>query len=104
LKRLKRRYLGLRLDVDCLPSKDVFMEAVWGTFTRLYGEVGASLAGLVLIDYDDEKSAILRANLAAVDNVRAALTTLTSIGGKEAAVHVLFVSGTIKALRAKLKK
>jgi RNase P/RNase MRP subunit POP5 len=95
--------LALRLDIDCLPSKHDFMQAVWGVVAKLYGEVGASLAGLILIEYDDEKSAILRANLTSLDKVRAALATLTAIGGEDAAVHVLCVSGTIKALRANSK-
>jgi RNase P/RNase MRP subunit POP5 len=104
LKRVKRRYLALQLDVESLPSEYEFMNAVWAAVTRLFGEYGASMASLALISYDCEhKSAIIRANLGVVDDVRAALATLTSFGaGKQAAVHVLAVSGTIKALRANL--
>ncbi len=72
--------------------------------TRLYGEFGASLANLFLISYDSEaKTAILRVNLVYVDKVRAALATITALGGKPAAVHVLSVSGTIKSLRERSK-
>jgi RNase P/RNase MRP subunit POP5 len=99
VKRQKRRYLGLRLDVDCAPNEKDFLDAVWVSLSRLFGEVGASLAGLVLIRYDVEgKRAVLRVNLIAVDSVRAALAALTTLGGKAAAVHVVAVSGTIKAL------
>jgi RNase P/RNase MRP subunit POP5 len=71
---------------------------------KLYGEYGASLTGLTLIDYDVErKTAILRTSLVTVNLVRASLASMRSLAGAEAAVHVLAVSGTIKALRKKLK-
>lgn len=104
MRRLKRRYLGLQLDIDNAPSERDFMEAVWGSVTRIYGEFGASLTNLALISYDPKaKIAVIRSNLVAVDSVRAALTTITSLTGKAAAVHVLAVSGTIKALNQNLR-
>jgi RNase P/RNase MRP subunit POP5 len=96
---MKRRYLALQLDVDQVPGEREFTDAVWATVTQLFGEHGASVANLALTSYDcKRKSAIVRANLVAVDNVRAALATITSLGGKDAAVHVAAVSGTLKAL------
>jgi RNase P/RNase MRP subunit POP5 len=103
LKRLKRRYLALKVDSDFVPSDRELIDTVWGVLTRLYGEVGASLASLVLIDYDaQQKLAILRCNLIVINEVRTALATIISIADKASAVHVLAVSGTIKALRGKL--
>lgn len=99
LKRIKRRYLRLQLDLDCAPNQKEFMDAVWGAVTQLYGEHGASLTSLALIDYDVEgKTAVLRTSLVTLGVVRAALASITCLAGKEAAVHVLAVSGTIKGL------
>ena len=105
MKRLKRRYLALKIDSDLSVSDRELIDAVWNAITRLYGEFGASLASLVLIDYDCEKKlAILRCNLSVINETRTALATIISISQKAVAVHVLAVSGTIKALRQKLKK
>jgi RNase P/RNase MRP subunit POP5 len=78
------------------------MDALWGAVAKLYGEHGSSLTSLALIDYDAErKTAVVRTSLATVDLVRASLATITSVAGVDAAVHVLAVSGTIKALHEK---
>jgi RNase P/RNase MRP subunit POP5 len=81
------------------------MNAVWGAVTRLYGEYGASMTGLALIDYDVEgRTVVLRTSLETLSLVRASLASITSVAGSEAAVHVLAVSGTIKALHKKTAK
>jgi RNase P/RNase MRP subunit POP5 len=104
LKRAKRRYLALQIDSDGAASRKELMYAVWDAVVKLYGEYGASLTGLTLIDCDVErKTAILRTSLVTVNMVRASLASMRSLAGAEAAVHVLAVSGTIKALRKKLK-
>jgi RNase P/RNase MRP subunit POP5 len=45
---------------------------------------------------------VVRTSLASVGLVRASLASITSIVGRAVAVHVVAVSGTIKALYAKL--
>jgi RNase P/RNase MRP subunit POP5 len=47
---------------------------------------------------------VIRVSLVAIDMVRAALASVTRIGNKPIAVHVLSVSGTIKALYEKTKR
>jgi len=81
------------------------MDAVWSAVAKLYGEYGASQTSLALIDYDvEEKTAVIRTSLATLDLVRASLASITSVANREATVHVLAVSGTIKALYKKTRQ
>ncbi len=105
LKKTRRRYLALTIDSDEMFGSREFMSAVWDAVLRLYGEYGASRTGLALIDYDAEKKlAILRTVHTTVDMVRASLASITKIHDKPVAIHVLKVSGTIKALSEKMKQ
>jgi RNase P/RNase MRP subunit POP5 len=103
LKRVKRRYIALRLECDKLPSEREFMDAVWAAVTKLYGEVGASLTGLSLINFDGERKIfVVRTSLASLSMVRASLATVAIVAGKASSFNVLFVSGTLKALYANI--
>ena len=103
-KKMRRRYLALKIDSDETFSSREFMDSVWDAVLRLYGEYGASRTGLALIDYDAEKKlVILRTVHTTVDVVRAALASITRIGDKLVAIHVLKVSGTIKTLSKKIR-
>jgi RNase P/RNase MRP subunit POP5 len=102
VKRVKRRYLALQLESEASPSGKEFLDAIWGSVTRLYGEFGASQTGLMLVNYDEErKIAVVRVWLATLQSVRASLALITHLAEKDAAVHVLAVSGTIKSLLEK---
>jgi RNase P/RNase MRP subunit POP5 len=105
LKKVKRRYLALKLDSSETPSSNEFMDTIWETISGLYGEYGASQTSLSLISFDDKnKSVVLRTGHTTVDMVRTALASITRIRDKPAAVHVLTVSGTIKALHKSLRQ
>ncbi len=105
LKRMRRRYLALKIDSDETFSSREFMDAVWNAVLKLYGEYGASRSGLTLIDYDAEKGfAVIRTTHATVEMIRAALASITKIRNKPAAIHVLTISGTIRALHKKIKQ
>jgi RNase P/RNase MRP subunit POP5 len=105
LKAVRRRYLALEIDAPESFGPKELMDAIWGSVLKLYGEYGASRTGLVLIDCNAEKGfAVIRTVHTAVEMVRTALASLTSIANKPAAVHVLRVSGTIKALYEKSKR
>jgi RNase P/RNase MRP subunit POP5 len=91
--------LLVRFEIEHVPDEREFLDAVWAAVGKLYGEFGASLAGLALISYDAaEKTAIIRVALKALRMVRAALASITCIAGEKAAVHVMTVSGTLKSL------
>jgi RNase P/RNase MRP subunit POP5 len=95
----------LEIDCDGLVDSREFLDAVWGAVLKLYGEYGASSAGLVLIDYDVEgRFAVVRTVHTAVDMVRTALASITKIGNKPVAIHVARVSGTIRSLYKKVNK
>jgi RNase P/RNase MRP subunit POP5 len=105
LKKIKRRYLALEIDSPETPSSNEFMDALWEAIYRLYGEHGASQTSLSLINFNEsQKSVILRTGHTTVEMIRTALASITQIGDKPAAVHVVTVSGTIKALHKGLKQ
>ncbi len=100
LKRIKRRYLLVQLDCGAKCSSGEFMDAVWGSISRLFGEHGCSKAGLSLVGYDDAKQlGVLRVALDCVEQIRAALACVTKVGDRTAALHVLKLSGTLKSLK-----
>jgi len=99
VKRTKRRYLALKLESDGMPSERELLDAIWASVSKLFGEAGASTTGLALISLEVEgKLAVLRCNLVSLPAVRASLAALTKVAGRDASVHVLVVSGTLKAL------
>jgi ribonuclease P/MRP protein subunit POP5 len=86
---------------NALSDKD-FLDSVWGAVNKLYGEIGASQTCMVLVDYSEhEKTAVIRVALNALPTARASIASITRIAGKEASVHVIAVSGTIKSLHKK---
>jgi RNase P/RNase MRP subunit POP5 len=104
LKRVKRRYIALQLESEGQPTERELIDAIWTAVTKLYGEVGASLTGLTLIELDvGRKIVVIRVSLAALCMIRASLATVARIAGKTAAMHVLAVSGTLRTLRAAVR-
>jgi len=99
---VRRRYLALKIDSEESLEHKAVSDAIWSAVLRLFGEVGASQAGLFMVRSDTQKGHIvLRCWHKALPMVRAAIASITIIGGKPAAVHVLRVSGTLKALSRK---
>ena len=102
IRTVRRRYLALKVDSEEAPDLRAVSDAVWDAVLRLFGEIGAGQAGLYMVGSDKEKSyMVLRCSHRALPMVRAAIASITKVGGKPAAVHVLRVSGTLKALNRK---
>jgi len=101
-KLVRRRYLALKVECkEPLDRREVF-DSVWNTVLRLFGEVGVSQAGLYLVHLDKETSyTVLRCSHKALPMVKAAIVSITRIGNQPTAIHVLRVSGSLKALRKK---
>lgn len=100
---VRRRYLALRVECDGQFDRKAFSDAVWNAVQRLFGEVGCSQAGLFLVRFEEETVyVVLRCSHRALPMVKAAIASVTKIGNQPAAIHVLRVSGSLKALRKKL--
>lgn len=103
MREIRRRYLAVKIECADGVGGDEFLSGVWGAVVKLYGEYGASRAGLSLVDFDEGGGfGVLRVSHLCVDLVRVALASLTSVGGKRVAVRVLVVSGTIKGVYRRL--
>lgn len=102
IKREKRRYLALEVVSEQPLNEQILLDAVQTSVHRLFGEYGASKANLKLIEIVPEKcQAVIRCSHKALEQVRAAIASTTEIDGKTGAIHVLGVSGTLKALSKK---
>jgi len=98
--RLRKRYLALKVESqDPLSERDL-IRAIWDSILHLFGEYGASQTNLYLVEFTPKNGyAILRCSHKAVDMVRASVVAITRINEKPVAVHVMRVSGTLRALR-----
>ena len=101
-KRVRRRYLALKVISDEPVNERPVMDAVWNAVLKLFGEYGASQANLRLMEADPQRnSVVVRCFHVALEMVRASIASITEINGKPAVIHVVGVSGTLRALRKK---
>jgi len=102
IKREKRRYLALKVECKQPPDERALLDAVYASVQRLFGEYGASQANIKPIKYLPEKSQfVIRCSHLMLERVRAAIASTIEVNGTKAAVHVVGVSGTLKALSKK---
>ncbi|MBS7656521.1 MAG: Rpp14/Pop5 family protein [Candidatus Bathyarchaeia archaeon] len=99
---VRRRYIAVKVDGNKeFDGKEAF-DAVWNSLTKLFGEHGASLAELFLIEYNQEKrQAVFRCSHKALDLVKASIVAVTEVANEKACLQIIKVSGTLKSLRTK---
>ena len=101
--RKRRRYLLLGLEGNAPAEAGDLVGLILSAVVEFFGEDRAVGAGLKLIEYDrDRRLAVLRCSHDCLRFVRAAIASITEWGGHPLAVHVLDVSGTLRALRRRL--
>ncbi|UCE29675.1 MAG: hypothetical protein JSV85_02865 [Candidatus Bathyarchaeota archaeon] len=101
-RRPRRRYLHLAIESEQLVTEEDVTNSIWSALLRLFGEYGTSHVNLTLIEYSRQRNyAIVRCSHKALGMVRASITSIIEINGKPSAIHVVAVSGTLKALRRK---
>jgi ribonuclease P/MRP protein subunit POP5 len=102
-KRVRRRYLALKVVSEQHVNERDVIDAVWNAVLELFGEYGASQTDLSLIKADPERNyAVVRCSHKSLERTRASIASITEINGKPAVVHVIGVSGTLRALRKKV--
>ena len=103
VKTVRRRYIAFKVEGET--SKRELEEAIRGSVERLYGLNGLWKLEPTLIEFDEQyQIGIVRCNHRWLPWMRASLTAITEIKGKPIALHVLRVSGTLRALRKRLRK
>ncbi|MCW4033975.1 MAG: Rpp14/Pop5 family protein [Candidatus Bathyarchaeota archaeon] len=102
IKREKRRYLAVRVVGNQMLNEKTVLDIVYASVQRLFGEHGASQTNLRMMKHDPEKNQfVIRCSHKMLEQVRAAIASVTEMNGEAVAFHVVAVSGTLKALAKK---
>ncbi|MBN1329582.1 MAG: hypothetical protein JXA54_08930 [Candidatus Heimdallarchaeota archaeon] len=98
----RQRYLLFEIFTsnDETISDKILLDAFWNAYSRLFGVVGSSRAGVYLSFYNQKQNyGILRCSNYSINSVRAALTLISKINNLPVLIHVLKCSGTLKNLK-----
>ena len=102
-KLVRRRYLALKVVSEQAVTERPVMNAIWKAILQLFGEYGASQTDLSLVEADPQRNyAVVRCSHRSLERTRASIASITEINGNPAVVHVVGVSGTLRALRKKV--
>ena len=96
--------MALKVETKQPISEQEVFSAVQDSILRLFGEYGASKANIKFIKYIQENGEfVFRCSHIMLDNIRAAITSIITLNGKNVTIHVINVSGTLKGLAKKQK-
>ena len=103
VRRTRRRYLAIEIEGERPRDAKELEQLILDAVVSLFGEVGASEASFKVIEYDASKGVgIIRCPHLKMGLVRAAMASVTNLRGSPTAIHVVDVSGTLRALRKRL--
>ncbi len=102
IKREKRRYLALEVVSEQTVDERTVLDAIQSSVTKLFGEYGASKTNIKLTtNIPEKRQLVIRCSHTMLEKVRAAIASIMEINGKTVTIHVVSVSGTLKALSRK---
>ena len=102
IKREKRRYLALKTVSKQPLNEQTVLSVIQASVCKLFGEYGASKANIKLIKTVPEKQqVVIRCSHLMLEKVRASIASILEYDGKPVAIHVVGISGTLKALANK---
>ncbi len=100
---MRHRYIAVKIDSEHEIEGRDLLNAVSDSLFKIFGEYGASLAELTPIDYDPRTNcAVFRCAHKALEMAKASIIAVREINRKKAAAQIIYVSGTLKALRKRL--
>ena len=100
--RKKNRYLKFKIHSEEVVELGEVVEAVWESCLNFLGTRGTSQVDFWIIgnQFNEEKQeGIIKVKREKIDDFRAAITLVDSMGGQKAFIQVEKVSGSIKKLK-----
>jgi ribonuclease P/MRP protein subunit POP5 len=102
--REKKRYMVYEVISENSINRNSIVMAIDSAVHSFIGDLGMAHAGLIHLDDWKNNKGIIRVNHKEVNNVKAALSLLSSIGPSRVIFKNIYVSGILNKARIKLSK